>query len=351
MPRSVRRAPLFAGAVALLLAAACQPSGGAPPAGAKPAPGAPTAASQPAPRTVKIAASRGLVSMPVWNLTQVAPRYGLNVEIVFLLTYAEQQQAVVTGQTDVGTSGVNNPAILLSNDLRNARVIAGQVWGGQNLVMRKGVDVNAWRDLEGKRIGTAPGTWARVLFFIAARQHGVDLSRINLLDITAAGTTELQALQRGELDGFVLFSPTMDRAVVDGYGYYPPNVDIGDVDFGDANGIIIANTQFLNDQETATNFMRAWVESIDQMRTDEEAFVAIGTQVTGVDAAVAREAYRHFRFGYNIDEKAIVAAARLGPEFGFANADYSGQVPDLLDYDPLMRATGKDRAALSTPVR
>ncbi|HZR98810.1 MAG TPA: hypothetical protein VFE37_08895, partial [Chloroflexota bacterium] len=99
MPRSVRRAPLFAGAVALLLAAACQPSGGAPPAGAKPAPGAPTAASQPAPRTVKIAASRGLVSMPVWNLTQVAPRYGLNVEIVFLLTYAEQQQAVVTNQT------------------------------------------------------------------------------------------------------------------------------------------------------------------------------------------------------------------------------------------------------------
>jgi hypothetical protein len=39
--------------------------------------------------------------MPVWNLTQVGPKYGLNVEIVFLLTYAEQQQAVVTGQTEL----------------------------------------------------------------------------------------------------------------------------------------------------------------------------------------------------------------------------------------------------------
>jgi len=289
--------------------------------------------------------------MPVWNLTQVGPKYGLNVEIVFLLTYAEQQQAVVTNQTEVATSGVNNPAILLANDLRNARVIAGQTWAGQNLVVRNGVEVNAWRDLEGKRIGTAPGTWARVLFFIAARQHGVDLARMSLLDVTAAGTTELQALQRGELDGFVLFSPTMDRAVVDGYGYYPPNVDIGDVDFGDANSIIIANNQFVGDQELATSFLRAYVDSIEQMRSDAEAFVALGTQVTGVDAAVAREAYRHMRFGYNIDERAIVAAARLGPEFGFANADYSAQVPELLDYGPLMRATGKQRADLSTAVR
>ncbi len=348
-----RRASLFGLVCGLLLLVACQPSGGAPaaPAGSPAAAGGPTAAAKPGLRNVKLAASRGLVSMPVWNLTQVAPKYGLNVEIVFLLTYAEQQQAVVTGQTDVGTSGVNNPAIMLANDLHNARVIAGQVWGGQNLVMRKGVDLNAWSDLQGKRIGTAPGTWARVLFFIAARQHGVDLNRVNLLDITAAGTTELQALQRGDLDGFVLFSPTMDRAVVDGYGYYPPCCDIGDVDFGDANSIIIANTQFLNDQDVATNFLKAYVESIDQMRNDEDAFVAIGTQVTGVDAAVAREAYRHMRFGYNIDEKAIVAAARLGPEFGFANADYSGQVADLLDYGPLMQATGKDRAALSTAVR
>jgi ABC-type nitrate/sulfonate/bicarbonate transport system substrate-binding protein len=190
-----------------------------------------------------------------------------------------------------------------------------------------------------------------VLFFIAARQHGLDLGRMSLLDVTAAGTTELQALQRGELDGFVLFSPTMDRAVVDGYGYYPPNVDIGDVDFGDANSIIIANNQFLGDQDLATNFLRAYVDSIEQMRGDAEAFVALGTQVTGVDAAVAREAYRHMRFGSNIDERAIVDAARLGPEFGFANADYSGQVPELLDYGPLMRATGKSRAELSTTVR
>jgi hypothetical protein len=42
--------------------------------------------------------------------------------------------------------------------------------------------------------------------------------------------------------------------------------------------------------------------------------------------------------------------ALLGPEFGFANADYSGQVPELLDYGPLMRATGKSRAELSTTV-
>lgn len=299
--------------------------------------------------TVAIAASRGLVSMPIWNVTNTAPRHGFNVEMKVLITYADQQRAVAGGEADVATTGINNPAIIVSNGIDNLRFVAGQQWAGQNLIMRKGVELNGWKDLEGKKIGVAPGTWARVLFLIAARQHGVDLNKVDMVNVEAAGATALQALQRGELDGFVLFAPTTDRAVVEGYGYYPPNVDIGDVEFGDANGGILANTAFLQKSDLALNFMKAYVESLTEMATNEDAFVQIGTQVSGVSPEVAKETYKHVRFSYNIDEKAIVAAAGLGPEFGYAKEDYSEQVKQLLDYSLLEKVTGKSRAELSKP--
>ena len=87
--------------------------------------------------------------------------------------------------------------------------------------MRKGVELQTWKDLEGKKIGRAPGTFAQILFILAAEANGVDISKINLVNVTAVGTAELQALKNGDLDGLVLFSPTVDRGVVEGY-YYPP---------------------------------------------------------------------------------------------------------------------------------
>jgi ABC-type nitrate/sulfonate/bicarbonate transport system substrate-binding protein len=43
---------------------------------------------------------------------------------------------------------------------------------------------------------------------------------VNVVNTTPA-TPELAALKNGDLDGFVLWSPIIDRAVIDGYGYFP----------------------------------------------------------------------------------------------------------------------------------
>ena len=51
----------------------------------------------------------------------------------------------------------------------------------------------------------------------------MDVGKINLIT-TVAGTGELQALKASDLDGLVLWSPIIDGAMVEGYGYYPPAV-------------------------------------------------------------------------------------------------------------------------------
>jgi sulfonate transport system substrate-binding protein len=287
--------------------------------------------------------------MPVWNLIKLGPKHGFNVEMQTITTYADQQRAAAAGDADVATTGINMPAIIASNGTTNLRMIAGQQWGGQNLVVAKGVAIDDWKDLEGKKIGVAPGTYARVLFLIAAEQHGVDLDKVDLTNIEAAGATALQALQRKELDGIVLFSPTIDTAVVDGYAVYPANIDIGDVEFGDANGGLLANTDFLGNKDLAVKFMKAYVESLDQMASNEAAFVSLGKEVAGVTDAVAQEAFKHIRFSYNIDRGAVLAAAKLGPQFGYAKQDYSAEVDKMLDFSLLTEVTGKSIDDLSKP--
>jgi len=302
-------------------------------------------ASEGADPVVRIAASRGVVSAPIWNVTNHAARYGFSTQMSVLFTYADQQRAAQTKQTELATTGINNPAILADQGITNLRFIAGQQFGGQNLLLRKGVTANTWRDLEGKTIGVVPGTYVRVLFLIAAQEGGADLGKIKLVNVSV-GATALEALRKGDLDGFVLFAPMTDQVVVEGSGYYPPKLDIGACSLGPANGGILANTDFLANKSLALNFMKAFVASLHEMR-DEAAFTKVATQLAGIQPAVAKEAFRNLYFSEMIDVRAITEAAKLGPRFGYTKSDVSARVADLIDFGPLMAATGQTRQQLS----
>jgi ABC-type nitrate/sulfonate/bicarbonate transport system substrate-binding protein len=296
-------------------------------------------------RVVRIAASRGVVSAPIWNVSNHAARYGFGVQMSVLFTYADQQRAAQTSQTDLATTGINNPAIIADQGITNLRFIAGQQFGGQNLILRKGVTAETWKALEGKTIGVVPGTYARALFLVAAKEGGADLNRIKLVNVSV-GATAIAALRKGDVDGFVLFAPMTDQVVVEGIGYYPPKLDIGACSLGPANGGILANTGFLADKALAVNFMKAYVASIREMQ-QEAAFVKVATQLAGIKPAVAQESFRNLYFSEAIDVKAIEGAAKLGPQFGYTKADVSDKMKRLVDFGPLMAATGKTQAQLT----
>ena len=292
---------------------------------------------------VQIAASRGVVSAPVWNVANHASRYGFSTRMSVLFTYADQQRAAQNKQTELATTGINNPAILADQGITNLRFVAGQQFAGQNLILRKGVTANTWRDLEGKTIGVVPGTYVRALFLIAAQEGGADLSKIKLVNVSV-GATALEALRKG--DGFVLFAPMTDQVVLEGIGYYPPKLDVGASSLGPANGGILANTDFLADKKLAVNFMKAYADSLHEMQ-NEAAFVKVATQLAGIQPAVAQEAFRNLYFSEMIDVRAITEAAKLGPRFGYTKSDVSAKMAGLIDFGPLMAATGKTQQQLT----
>ena len=295
---------------------------------------------------VKIAASRNAAA-PVWNLGNVSERFGFRVEMSVLFTYAEQTRAAQTGQTNSATCGIDTMATVADQGIPNLRYIAADQYGGQNLVMRTGVNVATWSGLEGKNIGVVPGTWARVLFLIAAKEGGADIGKIKLTNVSV-GATAQEALRRGDVDGVVLFTPQCDQLVVNGIGHYPPKLDIGASSLGSANSGLLATTELLSDKTLATNLMKAYLASMQEIQ-DVAVFTRLVTNLTGITPEVAALSFRNQVFSEKIDVKAIVGAAKLGPQFGFTKSDTSAKVESLIDFGPLMAATGKPREELIGP--
>lgn len=308
----------------------------------------PNAAAQGSEHVIRIATARGVNFVGLWGIGPFAQKYGLRTEMVVAVTNADQQRALQLGGAELASLGYQSPAIMAEQGVSNIKVLAGVYLGGQNLIVRKGITVNSWKDLVGKKIGVAPGTFARILFILAAKENGVDVSQLNLVNVTAVGTAELQALKNGDLDGLVLFSPVVDRPVVDGYAYYPSCCDISSTaTFDGRNQILAGSTDFLKDRKTVVSFLKAYVEAETYYAQNRDKAIDVITQFTGVGKDVVAEALKHSRLEPRVDIATAVAIAKVGPLFGFTKTDQSDRVPSFFDLSYLSEATGKPVGDLS----
>ncbi|HEY7245667.1 MAG TPA: ABC transporter substrate-binding protein [Xanthobacteraceae bacterium] len=300
-------------------------------------------------KLVRATLSRSLSAPFIWGFNPIGQKYGLRAQVVDAMTNADQQRNIQTGAVEVGSVGYQTAAVMAEQNVGNVKIIAGMYVGGQNLIMRKGVELKSWKDIEGKKIGRPPGSYAAILFTLAAEINKVDLSKVNLVNITPAGAPELAALKNGDLDGFVMWSPVIDRAVIEDYGYYPECCDIGGTkEFGAGNQLLAANAEFLKDRKTAVTFLKAYVEAMAYYRQNPDKTLALAAQYTGGAPAVLSESIRHSAWTYRVNIQNAVNVARQGPKFGFTRADLSSKVPGYFDLSYLAEATGEPIERLGT---
>jgi sulfonate transport system substrate-binding protein len=211
------------------------------------------------------------------------------------------------------------------------------------------VRFGSWKDLEGKKIGVPPGTYVGILFVLAAKENKVDLTKVNIINTTAVGTVELQALKGGDLDGMVMWSPVIDRAVVDDYAVYPSCCNINTTDkFGGGNQLLGANAEFLKDRTTAVNFLKAYVEAKEFYAKNPGRASEVIAQYAGIDQKVLTEALKRADWESRVDLQTAQNVAKEGPAFGFTKADMSARVTPYFDMSFLSAATGKSVEELTS---
>jgi ABC-type nitrate/sulfonate/bicarbonate transport system substrate-binding protein len=275
-----------------------------------------------------------------------ARKHGIELEVVPMRRYADLQLALMTNQVDVAVMGYINAGLMEEKNFRDYRVIAGVFTGGQNLTLAKDVKATTWKDLEGRKLGTAPNSYAELIFKASAKLGGADLAKIPTVSFTAGGPPLLSALKNREIDGFVSWEPNNAEAAVGGYGYYS-SLDIADNPTRGVNGVAVVNSSFLQSKRAAVlGVVRAVVEATDALNANRERYVQVAVQGTGSSPEVVREAIPHGALDYKLYAKEGVALLKLIYEAKITQIDTSPAVDKQFDHSLLMEATGKPKDQL-----
>lgn len=293
--------------------------------------------------TIKVASLPIPHNIQLIELNRFAQEYGIDVEWVSFQRYADTQLAVSRG--DVAFAAAGYHTIALDTAPNNTKIVAGGNAGAQALVIRDGVEVEEWDDLEGLKIGVAPNSGPDIQFTLAAREAGFDPASIERVNFTTIGPPTLVALQNGEIDGMLCWELSCAQSVVDGLGYYAP-LDIGDNPTGNANTLLLANSAWVEDHPNATTLVvKAYVDAVEKYRNNPDEWVeAVARATGGGDPEVLRTAIDTIDLEWELHQDRLLATAEAYARLGVSKQDMSGAVESYLDYSYLEKATGNSRA-------
>ena len=275
-----------------------------------------------------------------------AKKYNVELEIVPMRRYADLQLALMTNQVDVAVMGYVNIGLMEEKNFKDYRAIAGIFTGGQSLTLAKDLKPKTWKDLEGLTLGTAPNSYAELLFKSSAKLAGADLSKIKTVSFAAGGPPMLSALKNRQIDGFVSWEPNNADAALSGDGYYS-TLDIGDNPTKHINGVLAVNSDFLQKNRAAVvGVVKALVDATNELNKNTAKYVEVAVQGTGSSADIVKAAIPRGSLDYKLYQKEAKALLKLIAEAKMTQTDTSGAIDRQFDYSVLTEATGLPKGQL-----
>ncbi len=299
-----------------------------------------------APKPVRVAYAIQTHQANMILLPRFAEKYGVKVELIPLRRYAELQLALTTNQTDFAALGYVNVGLMEDAGFQDYKAIAGVFTGAQALTLRQGVKAATWKDLEGLRLGTAPNSYAELLFKATAKTNGADLAKIKTVSFTAGGPPVLAALKNGDVDGFVFWEPNGAEAAVGGYGYYS-SLDIGANETRHVNGLLAVNDKYAAQHgDVAVAVVKALIDATNHLNGHPDEYAEVAQRATGSPMPVVKESIKHGTLDYKLYQKEGEALLALIHEAGITKKLTTAAVDKHFDYQYLTKATGKSRQEL-----
>jgi sulfonate transport system substrate-binding protein len=297
---------------------------------------------------VRVAWFRVGHTAPLYVLSRFAEKRGVKVNLIEFKRYADARTAVASGDLDLAAVGPQDVAFAVAAGSRDVIGVAGLAALGDCLVIRKGVDVKSWSDFKGLRVAVGAGSIAWTKFVAALVESDVPYADVKIANIAGGGANYIGAMQRGDVDGFVVWQPFCAEAVAKDIGYYPP-IDINATKtIGGINSIIVANKKFLTERsDTAQKLIDAYVEALDWVRSNPREWASDYAAYSGTDSNVATLALNGIHLDYNMPETKIKQLTTFLFDKGVLKADVANDLfPTYFDYRLLAEATGKKPSAL-----
>jgi sulfonate transport system substrate-binding protein len=297
------------------------------------------------PVKVRVAYINNIQSAVLVHLKSLAKEENLEVDLVPFTRYPDVQKALAVNSIDIGPVAPNGiPAAVAQGD-RNVAAVLDLVYGGDAIVLRKGLGVKNFSDLKGKRIGVAEGGIAWIMFVMLLEKNGMSYSDVKTANFGGA-TDMVSALKRGDMDAVNLWEPFVSELVAGGFATTSRALGFEQTPLGGMNGTLGASKAFASKHpEALVGAIRLILKGEQQLHKDAKLWTGIVRGYSNLSDDILKRALSDIRYGgpYLSRSKLDATAAFLF-KAGIAKTDVSGKLGDTVDPRFLARATGKSEA-------
>lgn len=183
----------------------------------------------PAPMKQKETLSIGFVKVghlsPMLMVEEELKKLNIEVKRAEFVRYADARTALLSGSVDVSAVGPGDLAIVAAQGSKNLIGLTGVGSSAKYLVVRKGVKIDDWSDINGKKIAIAPGSAVWFQWAMTLIERNIPYNSFTPVNVQGGGTAFVQAMKRGDIDAMVLWEPFESQAVAEGDAYFASKLD------------------------------------------------------------------------------------------------------------------------------
>jgi sulfonate transport system substrate-binding protein len=292
---------------------------------------------EPAPMPQKETLTIGYVKVghlaPMVGLEETLKKMNIEVKRAEFVRYADARTALISGSVDVSAIGPGDLAIAASQGSRNLIGLTGVAGSPKYLVVRKGVKIDEWKDIAGKKIGVAPGSAVWFQWAMTLVENNVPYASFSAVNIQGGGTAFVQALKRGDIDAFVLWEPFESQVVADDSAYFAKKLEYSQSRSVGAELGMLATTRdaLTNKREVVRRFLWAYLKAEDDMAKNPALFAEAYSRYTGLPLDVTKESSKIIKLGGVINTDQIKRQAEAAFKQGVIQKDVTNDVAALYD--------------------
>jgi len=270
---------------------------------------------------------------PILDVPEAVKACNVEIKPIEFVRYADARTALLSGSVDISGIGPADLAIALAQGSDKLVGLTGVAQSPKYPVTRKGVKIEQWKDIEGKRIGIAPGSAVWFQWAATLAEKGIPYTSFTAVNIQGGGTAFVQALKRGDIDAVALWEPFESQLVADGTATFSKNLEYSQSKaVGAELGLLAATREAVTTKRDAVKcFLWAYKASEEKLAADPELFAQTYSKYTGLPIDVTRESAKLIKLGGVLDLEQLKRQAKTFNDLGVIPKDVSADISKAWD--------------------
>lgn len=291
----------------------------------------------PAPMPQKQTLTVGYVKVghlsPLLMVEEELKKMNIEVKRAEFVRYADARTALLSNSVDVSAVGAGDLAIVAAQGSKNLIGLTGVGSSPKYLVVRKGVKIDDWADINGKKIAIAPGSAVWFQWAMTLIEKNLPYTSFSPVNVQGGGTAFVQAMKRGDIDAMVLWEPFESQVVAEGDAYFAVKLDYSQSRAAGAElGMLAASGEAMaTKKELVRRFLWAYLKAEEQLARNNDQFADAYSKYTGLALPVTKESAKIIKLGGVLDKDQVRRLAEASFKQGIVQKDVASEAAALYD--------------------